>query len=305
MRLAAWFLLAGCPSAGPAEDAAPACEITWYLDADGDGYGDPNTTGVVTCSPDLATGFTADNDDDCDDADASITYGTTCPAAFVADCGGTATQYGIGTTDYLVIGPSSADPSDARCVVLPTAVDALCAMWSPNASPIAFNDAAEFGSAKEHMAGDYNAIWIDAAPVDGAWEWVDTGLSFSELGGFCDNASEPPADPAATHLALIKRKLLGNNAPVTCVGQPDQVWGRYFKEVQTGVDSDGDGLVNSADPDPGMFDGDRDGLGDGHEFDVVGTDPEQHDGFPRRVPSDPPVLAFDTAHAFLTCERSR
>ena len=81
------------------------------------------------------------------------------------------------------------------------------------------------------------------------------------------------------------------------------MWGRYYREVETLSDPDGDGLPNSSDPDPDVCDADQDGIGDGHEVHVLGTDPEVNDGFPLRVPS-PPTVAFDTAHAFLACERA-
>ncbi|TXG40111.1 T9SS type B sorting domain-containing protein, partial [Seonamhaeicola maritimus] len=43
--------------------------ITYYLDADGDGYGDTNDVGVESCTQPLGT---VDNNLDCNDADASI-----------------------------------------------------------------------------------------------------------------------------------------------------------------------------------------------------------------------------------------
>lgn len=45
----------------------------WYLDTDGDGFGDPENT-LVTCNP--GEGF-VDNADDCDDTDPLIYYGAT------------------------------------------------------------------------------------------------------------------------------------------------------------------------------------------------------------------------------------
>lgn len=306
MRISPLFVvLVACPKPDTeGADTGPACELTFFLDADGDGHGDPNTAGETACAPDTATGFTASAADDCDDADFDVTWATTCPAVFVNSCEGSVTQFSIGTTDYLLVGPSAADPSKASCVVLPTAVDGLCAMWSPEAKPLALDDDGEFAAVKSHVQADYHAFWIDAVRVDGAWVWADSGMPFSSLGGWCDAVDEPPADPAATHLGLLTRRLADDGARVTCLGTPDQLWGRYYQEFATLSDRDGDGLEDHLDPDPDAFDTDQDGLGDGREVEVLGTDPEVNDGFPLRVES-PPTVAFDTAHAFLACERAQ
>ena len=60
----------------PAPTTTPLLDlVNYYLDADGDGYGDPNTT-TVGGSTSVPTGYVADNTD-CDDTDASINPGAT------------------------------------------------------------------------------------------------------------------------------------------------------------------------------------------------------------------------------------
>ena len=76
--------------AGPQADAFDACMgmpvIDWYLDSDGDGYGDP-ATGVQSCTPipDRVT-----NGDDCDDGRGAVNPGETeiCGDALDNDCRG-------------------------------------------------------------------------------------------------------------------------------------------------------------------------------------------------------------------------
>jgi len=59
-------------------DEDPSDGLTFYLDSDGDGHGDPNTT-IITCS--LATGV-SDSPTDCDDADPKAWAGK----KFTEDC---------------------------------------------------------------------------------------------------------------------------------------------------------------------------------------------------------------------------
>ncbi len=67
-------------------DDSPPTAPTWYLDADGDGYGDPTTTGQA-CTE--GSGFVSD-DSDCDDGDAEVHPGEEeiCWEAADEDCDG-------------------------------------------------------------------------------------------------------------------------------------------------------------------------------------------------------------------------
>jgi large repetitive protein len=53
---------------GMADAAEVAADFTWYLDSDGDGYGEPGTGVVGLTAPSAMVG----NDEDCDDADAAV-----------------------------------------------------------------------------------------------------------------------------------------------------------------------------------------------------------------------------------------
>lgn len=326
--------LVGCSSNFQTSRTDPVCTpYPWFLDADGDGWGDPNTTGIVQCNPSDETDFTANNNRDCDDGDASITgrAGSLCPAD-VAIGNGSIVQFSIGTREYLLADVPGDDLTDGSSVVWPEYARDVCSPegWGGTyvivdedgtihedeidttrdpAGLLVLNDDGEFGEVKAHVNSGYWATWINAVVgTDGNWAWnVTTSeetMPFSALGSFCDNVSTPSADPALQQLALIKRKLAGDGAAITCLGNPDQVWGRYFKDVATLVDQDGDGLPRlGGDPDDEVFDVDGDGIGDGQEVEVLGTDPEEADDFPVLAPVAQPIPAFQTELAYFVCER--
>jgi hypothetical protein len=319
----------------------PVCtEYPWFLDADGDGWGDPDTTGIVQCDADDASGYVVQNNRDCDDADASITAraGSLCPAEVVLGTG-SIEQFAIGNTEYLVADVSSADITDGSSVVWPEYARDVCGPegWGGTyvvvdgdgtihedqidtardpAGLFVANDPQELVDVGAHVTSEYWATWIRAVGDSGTWTWDvqnQTPLTFSDLGGFCDNISDPTADPALQQLALIKRKLDGDTEARFCVGNPDQVWGRYFKDVFTASDGDGDGLANGAEAglgtDPDDADSDDDGIGDGQEVDVMGTDPDSSttdpDPFAILEAGADPRPAFQTELAYFVCERER
>ena len=72
---------------GETDGPSSADATTWYMDLDGDGYGDPAATPMVSC--DVISDEFADNDDDCNDDDAAMSPGAdeTCDSVD-NDCDG-------------------------------------------------------------------------------------------------------------------------------------------------------------------------------------------------------------------------
>ncbi len=73
---------------GTLDDDYASDATTWYMDSDGDGYGDPNTTTTACDQPSDAT----TDDTDCDDTDEDINPGAeeVCTDGVDDDCNGTA-----------------------------------------------------------------------------------------------------------------------------------------------------------------------------------------------------------------------
>jgi len=95
--------------------------LNFYLDADGDGWGEADSVGSPLCAPDVDHGLTASNNLDCDDTDPDITgqVGSLCPQDL--DAGGTADFAGLrrGDSEYLVVfgasEPQRFSEAEARC----------------------------------------------------------------------------------------------------------------------------------------------------------------------------------------------
>lgn len=85
--------LAGCGSywdlrEGLSLDVDCDTKLNYYLDLDGDGWGEPSATPEPLCAPDPANNLTASNNRDCDDAVDAITARIeSCPAAIVDESG--------------------------------------------------------------------------------------------------------------------------------------------------------------------------------------------------------------------------
>ncbi len=90
---------------------------TWYTDADGDGYGDPDTA-VEACE--APTG-TVDNGEDCDDGDPNVNPGASESFDLAdEDCDGLCDEGFIGAgdlvvTEFLAI-PMASDPADGEWI---------------------------------------------------------------------------------------------------------------------------------------------------------------------------------------------
>ena len=98
---------------------SPVCD--WYLDADGDGYGDPSTH-VESCHDQL--GYVS-NDRDCDDADGSV-HGETWYLDADGDGYGTAAGAVLACEQPTGTADSWLDCDDTAAAVYPSAEEILC-----------------------------------------------------------------------------------------------------------------------------------------------------------------------------------
>lgn len=339
-------LLASCSSKWETIPLEQPCNpYPYFFDGDGDGWGDPNQPAVDVCPSKIEAPYTAENGRDCDDADVSVTgrVGGLCPID-VLGAASTVVQFASGEHEYLIARPPDAEPTDGSETIWPDYAEEVCAPagWGgtvtladdeasidpsiPEAGLVTIQDESELGAIEEQVDADYWAGWVGAVSYDtGAtttdpdgnqvpvygWKWENDveGIPF-ELVGYCDGISSPPADGALNRLALVKRTLLapdGTRKAGWCFGNPEQVFGRYFKDVKTSLDNDGDGLpdLEETGTNRNDFDSDNDGIGDGQEVDVLGTNPGVADEFPVILAGDNPDVAYQSELSYFVCERQQ
>lgn len=345
--------LAGCSYKWQTVDMTPHCNpYPYFFDGDGDGWGDPNQPSLDICPEkvDVSTKYTALNGRDCDDSDAAVTgrVGGLCPVDMLGPASAI-TQFGYGEHEYVIARPPVDDFADGSEVIWPEYAQEVCAPagWGgtvtvaddestvdtsvPPAGLVTIQDGNELAAIEAQADDrDFWAGWIGAESYDTgatttdpeghvtpvlAWRWENgvTGMAFEEI-KYCDGISKPPADPALTHLALIKRTILNSSTHAReaqwCLGTPDQAFGRYFKDVRTPVDTDGDGLLDADETPQGYktdrsdFDSDDDGIGDGQEVEVIGSNPIVADDFPVIVAQSNPDVAYQTELSYFVCERT-
>ncbi|MFT4621777.1 MAG: hypothetical protein ACI8PZ_000429 [Myxococcota bacterium] len=233
-------------------------ERFYYLDVDGDGWGDPATTGRQRCEPE--GDLTATNQRDCDDDDASITgrVGAICPGQLVASADGSDVEFGAavaGEGEFVWVYGSTPTRTyqEAR--------DA-CEKWAQH--PFPANDNAQFGLATfdpstdsltevqqaivesiiDTPGGGTFAAWIgvqwEGDLESGGWSWEDDSSDglIDDL-GFCTGEAVRPEDffpnmyindPEHRELILdeldqLRLALILNDAGGWCLGLPDQIGG--------------------------------------------------------------------------------
>lgn len=268
-----WLLLA-CGSSWrlrEGERLALGCATaSYWLDADGDGWGDPDVPEQPLCGPDADLGLTATVGLDCDDADPEVTgrVGSLCPVDLVI--GTPAGVLGVewGGVEYAAAWGPQAVTTDAV-----GAADA-CAAWGGGLA--AFGAAVDAETVTSRMGvavgpGRLFAGWLDAGwqgdLTDGSWTFGgggDDGL----LGG--DELPWCGAEPVATdawpelnaadpvHRAAMEEELAGVRLAVTldavglfCVGLP-QPQGDGVQDAAYGP-WDAHPLCSRVRPDPATF----------------------------------------------------
>lgn len=211
------MLLAGCGYHWDLPEGAIDTGCTtapFFVDADGDGWGDPSSTAQMLCQGDEELQYTARNARDCDDADKLVTgrVGSICPDSLVS--GGTSYAGDIyGGSEFVIVHADTA-------LVWPAYADDACSPWGWGGALATFGGQDDLDTVKAAVAdlpvwAGYVGVIPDGA---GGWAWADgSGLDLDAIGP-CD-AEFPDStdvDDARQWLALVKR---GDND--WCLGTPD------------------------------------------------------------------------------------
>ncbi len=165
---------------------------TWYLDSDGDGYGDASTT---TQACDAPTGYVA-ADTDCDDTDASLfpEAGGSCPMGVscraILDAG-----LSTGDDTYTI------DPDGSGTGVDP--LDVACDMTTDGGGWTAVPYAADLTFEQQFTTGD-GATWIPEFTLDWSDDTVSALQAVSTEGrqeyvGLCEHVIHHYYDDGANH----------------------------------------------------------------------------------------------------------
>ncbi len=197
------LVVAGCGSywdLRSGESLNTDCEgkLNYYVDLDGDGWGEPSSAPEPLCAPDPNNNLTASNNRDCDDNDDGITARIEqCPASLVPADGD---YLGIvrGDSEYLAI--------DVPDGIRYSGAASLCDTWGsrlPGDDGEGEADLAQLvdgGERDDILDALESAGWTDVELFVGivwngdAWVWAD-GDPLSGTVGFCgNNADIEPID---------------------------------------------------------------------------------------------------------------
>jgi len=197
------FVVAGCGSYWDLradESLAVDCEskLNYYIDEDGDGWGDPTSSPEPLCAPDPSRKRTASNNRDCDDDAESPEEGAkvtarigACPADIAADHEGLVR----GDSEYMAL------LDDYRYGVGPV----RCERWSGGVA-LPDQEEADQGLALLKDNGELTDVLdaLDGAGISGplflgvvyngsGWEWED-GTPLGGALGFCGNREPEPLE---------------------------------------------------------------------------------------------------------------
>jgi hypothetical protein len=200
MRFAPLVLLAACESSWEVVSGGDCwdciSERPFFLDADGDGWGELGSTGLLLVQPDVASGFTSFNNRDCDDADADVTglIGSICPERLTL---GGADYTGIVYETELV-----AVHAESALVTGAAAADA-CGPWGWGGGLALLADTTDLALLGDALGAEPEWTgWVGAvADGGGGWIWED-GRAFGAPFRLCDGTS---GSEDGDRLALVKQ----------------------------------------------------------------------------------------------------
>jgi hypothetical protein len=252
-----------CDGAVDEDDAVDAS--TWYLDSDGDGFGDPDTTTQACSEPSGYVAVTGADDTDCDDGDSAVSPDATelcdgvdndCDGAVDEDDAADASTWyadmdgdGYGRSSIWTTAceaPSgyladSSDCNDSDSAVNPGATE-LCDGVDNDCD----------GTIDEDDAADAST-WYADSDGDGFGDSATTDIACDEPSGYADNADDCD-------------DLDGDVNPDAA-------------ELCNGVDDDCDGTIDeddAADASTWYLDSDGDGFGDAAVSEVSCDAPSGH-----------------------------
>jgi hypothetical protein len=220
-RVAIMAVIAGCGSSWDLRDPLiVGASDTYYVDADGDGWGDPNEPSEQLAAPDPDRALTARNDRDCDDGDAAVTgmTGSICPEDLVLG-GATYVANTYGGREYVAVYGGT----DA---VWPEAAIDACGPWGWGGEIAGFPDPETLQLGLTDVLG----AAIDALPeaergFSGFVDLTHDGTGWTTSGGtpvllstpWCAGQEPDPDDILANRLALVR--TVGTSE--WCWGTPD------------------------------------------------------------------------------------
>lgn len=218
----------------------PPPVVTWYRDADGDGFGDPAQSAQVSAQP---AGYVASNTD-CNDSDAAIHPGTaeTCDGKD-NNCDGQIDEAVTSATWYRdADGDGYGNPADSKqaCsqpvgyVANNTDCNDQWATVHPGTSEVCGNGLDDDCAGGDQACG----TWYRDADRDGYGDQHDSVQTVSQPNGYVANDTDCDDQRAAVHPGAAE--VCGNGLDDDCQGG-DLTCGTWYR------DADGDGYGNVAD----------------------------------------------------------
>lgn len=218
-----FFASTGCVSSWSLDmELQEGCgQRAFFLDDDGDGWGDPDSEPVFRCEGDDATGFTSRNARDCDDGDVHTTgqVGSICPERLVT----AATDYvGViyGDSEYAVVVDDMVSPEETELRWPQFGADA-CSARGWGGALARFETADELNQITAAISATMYAGWVGAVPnAAGGWSWEGSEEEISNsVIPYCSllTADSSWVDEDA-RLAIVKTE---NGS--WCLGYPDEM----------------------------------------------------------------------------------
>lgn len=207
--------------------------LAWYVDSDGDGFGDPDSTPIMSC--DAITGRTS-NDDDCDDNDVDLTNEKTWHQDIDGDGFGDPDNSQVSCTQPIGFVLNGTDCDDENDQVFPTQTWFVDSdgdgFGDPDNSDIFCSQPIGFVSNDEDCDDDDDNVFPGASAqpdgkdndCDGTIDKVDQAITFSSIEDFTLSSGSITVAASASSELLVSfvvsgpAKISGNTVTPTDAG---------------------------------------------------------------------------------------